>query len=172
MARPYPAELATDIVHRGETLHIRPVRPEDKELIVAEVGKRMTPEDLRMRFFGPIHGLSPEMAERLYNIDYDREMAFLLFNGGELEGLSRLVVEAGGEEAEFALTIASDRKRRGYGQLMMTHLLDYARSRGIKRVVGHVLRENDGMLALMDKLGFVRNARVSRGPDLRVEKVL
>ena len=168
--KPYPAELATDVDYRGEKLHIRPVRPEDKALIVSEVSKRMTPEDLRLRFFSPLHEISPEMATRLYDLDYDRQMAFLLFKGEELEGLVRLVIEDGDEQAEFALTIASDRQRLGYGELLMRHVLDYARTRGIKRVVGHVLRENTGMLALVEQLGFVRTPGVSGSFDLRVLK--
>src|SRR5687768_13106711 len=115
--RRYPAELATDVDHHGERLHIRPVRPDDKDLIVSEVSKRMTTEDLRLRFFSPIQGISPELARRLYEIDYDRAMAFLLLKEKELLGLVRLAIEDGDEQAaEFALTIASDRQRRGYGE--------------------------------------------------------
>ena len=36
----------------------------------------------------------------------------------------------------------------------MDRILDYARSRGIAEVWGHVLSENEGMLGLAHRLGF------------------
>ena len=50
--------------------------------------------------------------------------------------------------------VRSDLKGQGLGYLLMTEILDYARSRGIKRVHGDVLRENRTMLAMADDLGF------------------
>ena len=38
----------------------------------------------------------------------------------------------------------SDRQGRGYGELLLRHVLAYAEARGIKRVMGHILRENRG----------------------------
>ncbi len=77
--RPYPVELETEVTHGGEKLRIRPIRPDDEGLLQAFT-KRLTPEDVRMRFFGPLRELSHEMAARLTQIDYDREMAFLLLD--------------------------------------------------------------------------------------------
>ena len=168
--RPYPTELDTTLEHRGAQLRIRPVRPEDEPLIV-EFGKRMTAEDLRLRFFGPLREISHEMAARLTQIDYDREMAFLLFDARQLIGIGRLAADPGFEQAEFALAVASARQRCGYGELLLRHLLAYARTRGIRRVVGHVLRENRAMLGLAERVGFERVAGPASS-DLRVEKTL
>jgi acetyltransferase len=167
--RPYPVELETEIVHRGERLFIRPIRPDDEPLIQAFT-KRMNPEDVRMRFFGPLRELSHEMAARLTQIDYDREMAFLLLDGKELLGVGRLAADPDFEQAEFALIVASDRQGHGYGRLLLEHVLHYAKARGVTRVVGHVLRENDKMLDLAKRLGFVRESGRSGEPDIRVVK--
>jgi acetyltransferase len=167
--RPYPVELETEIVHRGERLFIRPIRPDDEPLIQAFT-KRMNPEDVRMRFFGPLRELSHEMAARLTQIDYDREMAFLLLDGKELLGVGRLAADPDFEQAEFALIVASDRQGHGYGRLLLEHVLHYAKARGVIRVVGHVLRENDKMLDLAKRLGFVRESGRSGEPDIRVVK--
>src|SRR5229473_2682400 len=168
--KPYPVELETEVVHGGERLFIRPIRPDDEPLIQAFT-KRMTPEDVRMRFFGPLRELSHEMAARLTQIDYDREMAFLLFDGEELIGVGRLAADPGFEQAEFALVVASDRHRRGYGELLLQHVLDYAKSRGVQRVVGQVLRENHKMLELTKRLGFKREGGRSGEADIRVVKL-
>jgi acetyltransferase len=68
--------------------------------------------------------------------------------------------------------VASDRHRQGIGSLLIEHILGYARSRGLKRVFGTVLRENTGMLALVERLGFVRNPGGSGGIDVRAIKDL
>ena len=169
--RPYPVDLETEVRHNEEKLRIRPIRPQDEALLDGFV-RRLSREDVRMRFFGPLRELSHEMAARLTQIDYDREMAFLLLDGDMLLGVGRLAADPGFEQAEFALVVASDRQGRGYGTLLLAHVLHYAKSRGIKRVMGHVLRENDKMLALVKRLGFRREGGRSGEPDLRVVKSL
>ena len=169
--RPYPVELESTIEHRGETLRIRPIRPQDEGML-GEFTKHLSREDIRLRFFGPIRELTHEMAARLTQIDYDREMAFLLLDGEELLGVGRLAAEPNFEQAEFALVVASDRQRRGYGELLLRHVIAYARSRGVKQVIGHVLRENQKMLALTERLGFKKQSGASGGYDLNVLKLL
>jgi acetyltransferase len=167
--RPYPVELETEVTHGGETLRIRPIRPDDEGLLQAFT-KRLTPEDVRMRFFGPLRELSHEMAARLTQIDYDREMAFLLLDDTGLLGVGRLAADPDFEQAEFALVVASDRQGRGYGTLLLNHVLHYARARGVQRVIGHVLRENQKMLELTKRMGFVRESGRSGEADIRVVK--
>jgi acetyltransferase len=169
--KPYPVELEAEIEHRGEKLRIRPIRPQDEE-VLGEFVKHLSPEDIRLRFFGPLRQLTHEMAARLTQIDYDREMAFLLLDGEKIVGVGRLAAEASFEQAEFALVVASERQRKGYGELLLRHVLDYARSRGIKRVMGHVLRENGKMLALTERLGFRKQSGAGGGYDMSVLKVL
>jgi acetyltransferase len=132
----------------------------------------MTPEDVRIRFFGPLRELGHEMAARMTQIDHDREMAFLLFDGEELLGVGRLAADPDFEQAEFALIVASDRQGRGYGRLLLDHVLHYAKVRGVKRVIGHVLHENHKMLELSKRLGFSRDSGRSGEPDIRVVKPL
>ena len=169
--KPYPAELAIEVRHGGETLRIRPIRPQDEPLLQSFT-KRLSPEDIRLRFFGPLRELSHEMAARLTQIDYDREMAFLLLDGEQLLGVGRLAADPGFEQAEFALIVSSDRQRRGYGALLLGHVLDYAKSRGVKRVVGHILRENRRMIDLAERLGFTPKTGRAGNSDLLMEKNL
>ncbi|HYX04752.1 MAG TPA: bifunctional acetate--CoA ligase family protein/GNAT family N-acetyltransferase [Reyranella sp.] len=166
---PYPVELETDIEHRGQTLHIRPIRPDDEGMLQA-FARRLTPEDIRLRFHGPLRELSHELAARLTQIDYDRDMAFLLLDGKELLGVGRLAADPGFEQAEFALVVASDRQGRGYGSLLLRHVLQFAKVRGIQRVFGLVLRENHRMLELTKRMGFTRESGRIGEPDVRVVK--
>ena len=66
----------------------------------------------------------------------------------------------------------SGHQRKGYGELLLRQVVDYARKRGIQRVIGHVLRENRKMLHLADRLGFTREAGAAGGSDLKVMKFL
>jgi len=165
--RPYPTELEVDIEHGGERLRIRPIRPDDEALLQRFI-RHLTAEDIRLRFFGPLRELTHEMAARLTQIDYDREMAFLLLEGEELLGVGRLAADPGFEQAEFALIVASDRQGRGYGELLLRHVLAYAKTRGVKRVVGHVLRENRKMLELANRLGFTPQGGRAGNADITV----
>ena len=98
--------------------------------------------------------------------------AFLLLDGKYLLGVGRLAADPGFEQAEFALVVASDRQRKGYGELLLRHVLAYAKTRGIQRVIGMVLRENRKMLHLAERLGFKRETGMGDGNCLRVVKFL
>ena len=80
---PYPVELTEHwATHDGERLTIRPIRPEDAEQHGAFFS-RLSPQDIRYRFFTAMRELSPEQMARLTQIDYDREMAFIAVREAE-----------------------------------------------------------------------------------------
>ena len=92
---PYPVELTEHwATHDGERLTVRPIRPEDAEQHGAFFS-RLSPQDIRYRFFTAMRELSPEQMARLTQIDYDREMAFVAVReaSGETVGVARLVCE-------------------------------------------------------------------------------
>ncbi len=108
---PYPADLIEHCDARGERLIIRPIRPEDADQHGAFFA-RLSPEDIRYRFFTAMRELSPEMMARLTQIDYDREMAFVAIREftGETVGVARLITEADGMTGEFAVIVQRDLK--------------------------------------------------------------
>jgi acetyltransferase len=164
--RPYPAALESRARLRdGHEITIRPVRPEDAPAF-HEAFAHVSAESVRMRFFGPLTALSEAYAARLTQIDYDREMALVAANGG-IMGVARLSADPDNERAEYAIIVRDDLHRRGLGEVLMRHLIAYARDKGIGDLYGDVLAENRAMLALADKLGFARqrspeDARVVR----------
>ena len=87
--RPYPRELEEKVKLRdGQEMIIRPIRPEDAPALRSAF-KKLTPRDVRFRFFAPMSDLSQAMAARLTQIDYDREMALIALNphpGEETDG--------------------------------------------------------------------------------------
>jgi acetyltransferase len=156
--RAYPQALEDTItVPGGRNFDLRPIRPEDAPLLQAMIEK-VTPEDSRLRFFSAVRQLAPQMAARLSQIDYDREMALVALDpqapNPEIVGVVRITADPDGERAEYAVLVRSDLKGLGLGWKLMKRILAYAQSRGIKQVFGHVLRENATMIAMAKELGF------------------
>ncbi|MGU3495200.1 GNAT family N-acetyltransferase [Xanthobacteraceae bacterium A53D] len=153
--RPYPTALSRPItLTDGQMLLLRPIRPED-EPALGEMVRRSDPRDVRMRFLGSLKDFPHLMAARLSQIDYDREMALVAAaEGGEILGVVRIIADPDNEEAEYAIMVRSDMKGRGLGYRLMNEILDQAEKRGIQRVFGDVLRENQPMLHLAQDLGF------------------
>ena len=171
--RPYPAELEKDIeIRDGRRLRIRPIRPEDAPALV-EMGRRSTPEDLRLRFFGGMRSISPPLAARLSQIDYDREIALVATdpaapgNGGEILGVVRLIGDPDNILGEYAVMVRSDLKGHGLGYSLMEEMLVCARRRGLSAVEGDVLAENATMLQMARALGAAAQATA----DARVVRV-
>jgi len=151
--RPYPKTLEREenLPMLGKAL-LRPVRPEDEGRFL-EFFERLSREDVRLRFFAALRSLPRAQLVRLTQIDYDREMAFVL-ERGEIMGAARIVADPDNLRAEFAVTVRSDLKGKGIGTLLLRRLLDYAWERGIAEVYGDVLAENTLMIALCRDLGF------------------
>lgn len=156
--RPYPRELESQVFLRdGRSIVTRPIRPEDAPAL-QEMVARAAPEDLRLRFFQPIRRLPEQLAARLTQIDYDREMAFVSFDPAEPEsvtGVARLMADPDVREAEYAIIVRTDWKGKGLGYSLMQRLLNFARERGVTSIYGEVLRENETMLKMAEDLGFV-----------------
>jgi acetyltransferase len=169
--RPYPKRLEKEAsLADGRAFRLRPIRPEDEPLIHEMLAKSTT-EDLRLRFFAPLKRLSPLLAARLTQIDYDREMAFVAERDGAILGAVRISADPDNIEAEYAVFVRSDMKGKGLGYLLMQEMIAYAGSRGIRAVTGKVLRENTTMLRMANELGFVRR-RDSEDPgivEVRIE---
>jgi acetyltransferase len=159
---PYPDELAQPWTSGGQNLMVRPLRPEDADAHAAFF-KRLSPTDIRFRFFSAMNELSPERMARLTQIDYEREMAFIAVrqDAGETVGVARLVSDTEGRAGEFAIVVQPDMKGHGLASHLMRRLIDWARDRGLKEVVGQILSDNATMLAFARHLGF----EVHRLPD-------
>ncbi len=159
---PYPADLIEHRTMGPDRITIRPIRPEDAEAHTAFFA-RLSPEDIRYRFFSAMRELSPEQTVRLTQVDYDREMAFIAVKDAtnETVGVARLACEPGGDSGEFAVIVQADMKGRGLASHLMRRLIDWARGQGLKRAVGQILADNTPMLAFIRHLGF----SVHRMPD-------
>ncbi|MBC8748422.1 MULTISPECIES: bifunctional acetate--CoA ligase family protein/GNAT family N-acetyltransferase [Paraburkholderia] len=155
---PYPRRFEETIDWQGMRVTVRPIRPED-ENAHRDFAQAMTPEDLRLRFFGAVGAFDHSQLARMTQIDYDREMALIATVDNEdgvaqTLGVVRAVADPDNETAEFAVTVRSDQKGRRLGQLLMQRIIAYARARDTHWLVGEALRENTAMIALARASGF------------------
>ncbi len=157
--RPYPKHLEIPLtLPDGRAFVVRPVLPEDEPAFHALFG-RMTAEEIRLRFFAPMRELGHQMAARMTQLDYDREMAFVVATPeppgqARIVGVIHLNGDADGERGEFAVMVDTGMTGLGLGPLLMRRMLDHARAIGLHEVIGEVLRENAPMLKLCKVFGF------------------
>ena len=157
--RPYPASLECSLnLTNGERFSLRPIRPDDASRLTAMV-EASAAEDVRLRFRAGLKRLPLAWAERLSQIDYEREMALVAEDAeGAILGVGRLAADPEGTVGEFALMVRTDHQARGLGHALLSEVLGYARGRGLKTVWGHIERGNERMLALATDLGFAIDA--------------
>jgi acetyltransferase len=135
--RPYPRELEqTAVLRDGREIRLRPIRPDDAPTL-QQLFHSLTLEDRRKRLFSSMRELPDELAARLTQIDYDREMVLVALDPDDPDlfwGGARIAADADNRRAEYSVTIRSDKQGLGLGRICFERVLDYARSRGIEEV--------------------------------------
>jgi protein lysine acetyltransferase len=140
----------------GGRIRIRPIVPEDRELIRG--GFEQLSEESRYRRFMGLKRLSEHDLDYLTNIDYTNHFAWVAFAHDEPHepgvGVARYVRDRENpEEAEAAVAILDDYHNRGIGTLLLEALAAVALENGIRRFVGYVLVDNKPMKDLLHTLG-------------------
>lgn len=154
----------TETLSDGTRVIIRPIRKEDAALERAFI-KRLSPESRRLRFLGQINEASDDLVKALTDIDYRRDMAYvaLVHRDGEKReiGVARYGTNDEGTACECAIAVADEWRHRGLGVALMRHLIDVARSRGVRSMFSIDEADNAPMRDLAKFLGFRR----ARDPD-------
>ena len=153
--RPYPNELEEIIyLKNGIKCLLRPILPEDEHLLKNFI-TQVTKEDLYYRYFSEINEFTHDDLANMTQIDYDREMTFIVIKGSsEIIGVVRVIEDPDNQEAEFAVLVRSDMKGNTIGYQLMDKIIRYSRSRGTQRLTAITMPENKKMLQLAQKLGF------------------
>lgn len=148
-----PRHWEADVLLRdGRTAHIRPIRPEDAELLV-EFYSRVSDESKYYRFFSPMPVLSEKDVRRFTQVDYSDRVAFVILVGGQMIAVGRYD-KAGPDNAEVAFLVEDAHQGRGIGQLLLEHLAQAGRERGIEKFVAEVLPDNRKMIHTFRDAGY------------------
>jgi acetyltransferase len=170
---PYPAELTTTYEAKGKIFTLRPIRPEDADAHGA-MFTRLTPEDIRFRFFSAMRVLGAEQISRMTDVDYGREMAFIAVDGatGATAGVARLVRnDTDGATAEFAVVVEPAVKGLGLASALMRAIIAWGKAQGVAEINGQILADNAPMLAFIKRLGFTVS-RIPGEPDILEAKLI
>jgi GNAT superfamily N-acetyltransferase len=156
----------TEHLRDGRQVEIRALRPDDKDDMLAAIG-RTGSQSLQRRFFVSKRGFSEREIAFFTKIDFDKHVALVALAEEDghkaIVGGGRYVVTDPGT-AEMAFTVIDDYQGQGLGTLLMRHLAVVAREAGLKELIAEVLPENTAMRKVFDKFGF--QARRSTDPTL------
>jgi acyl-CoA synthetase (NDP forming)/RimJ/RimL family protein N-acetyltransferase len=154
----YPREWEADVLLAdGGVAHLRPIRPSDADRLVAFY-ERVSPESKYLRFFVPYPRLSNRDVKRFTEVDYVDRVAFIITLGENMIAVGRYE-RVENDHAEVSFLIEDAHQGRGIAQLLLEHLAQAARERGITRFVAEVLPENRRMAKVFADAGY----RVSKG---------
>lgn len=157
---PYPAALVHHLERGGRRYEVRPVRPDDEPALI-HLLESLDPETVRLRFFAYIRHFSHDLAARMTQIDYDRELALVITEQSQPErlvGMGTLAADPDGARAEFAVLVDQAHCGVGLGRHLLEEFLRHAREQGIAAIFGEVLAENSTMLGLARAMGFSLHA--------------
>jgi GNAT superfamily N-acetyltransferase len=140
---------------------IRPIAAQDKDAERTFIAG-LSAQSRRYRFLGAMACPSERMIEQFINIDYVHEVAFAAVIPEDarerIVGISRYSTDAEGVNCECAVTVSDEWQQKGLGTLLMKHLIEVARTRGIRRMTSIDLAENTRMQDLARYLGFSTRA--------------
>ncbi|MBL8227141.1 MAG: GNAT family N-acetyltransferase [Bryobacterales bacterium] len=164
--RPYPVEYVdTWKMKNGESVIIRPIRPEDEPLL-AGFHETLSERTVYFRYLSALK-LSTRIAHdrlvRICFIDYARQMALVVEHENRVIAVGRLYKDSqayarGRREAEFALVVSDHAQGQGIGKELLRRIIDIARKEGVEMLFGEISAENQTMQAICRSMGF----RISR----------
>ncbi len=168
---PFPEHLDKEVRLRdGSKITLRPIRPEDAK-IEDEFIRNLSSESKYFRFMAAVQELTREMLVRYTQIDYDREMAFIatsMRGGSETQiAVARYVTNADGKSCEFAIVVGDEWHGKGVATIVMNTLIEQARTKKLKTMIGEIFSHNHPMLHLCRSLGF-KIATSEEDPGLKI----
>jgi RimJ/RimL family protein N-acetyltransferase len=142
----------------GTPVTFRMMQPEDADIEQAFVTS-LSERSRSQRFFSGLRQLTPRMLALLTNPDYPKSYALIatVTEGGRERQIGVARYAPTGEEgvAEFAVVVSDEWQGHGVGSELLQLVIIAAAIAGLRRLEGVILRENERMLTLAKKLGFV-----------------
>ena len=159
-----PPKLDCDaLLLDGSTVHVRPIRPDDGERLVA-FHSTLSPESIYLRFFSAHPSLRPDEIHRFTHIDGRDRMALVATVRDRIIGVARYDrVVTTPEEAEVAFVVTDLFQGKGVATLLLEILAAQARTQGITTLRAEVLWQNAPMQEVFRHSGFRSEASCGDG---------
>jgi acetate---CoA ligase (ADP-forming) len=158
--RPYPSEREAHIVLRdGSTLHVRPVRADDREAISTFLDG-LSPESMVFRFFG-VPNLS-WVVNWSVDVDYADRFALVAETGTPPKIVAHAAyIRCSEDMAEIAFLVADAFQGHGISTTLLAHLAEVAELNGISTFTAEVMPSNHRMIEMFRESGFPVDVRSS-----------
>jgi acyl-CoA synthetase (NDP forming)/RimJ/RimL family protein N-acetyltransferase len=149
----YPKEREADVVLAdGAVAHVRPIRPEDADAIVA-LHSRFSDRTRYLRYFSPYPRIPQKDLQRFVNVDHHDREALVVQYGDQLIAVGRYD-RIGADDAEVAFVVEDAYQGRGVGSVLLEHLAAAAEAEGINHFTAEVLPENGPMQRVFADAGY------------------
>jgi len=132
---------------------VRPIKPED-EPALRKFADEIDNRDLWHSFFVPLRARTHETAARLSQIDYDREMTLVAWQGERVAGLARSTADPDFEAAECAVIIRADLREQGLARGLLQALIGAIAALGVRHAVMRFPAEQARIVKIAAELGF------------------
>ena len=154
-------QFAQDVVLRdGTTVHLRPIRPDDKQRLIDGFG-RLSATSISSRFFGAKQALTAKELKYFTEVDFEHHVSFVVEEnskeGLKIIGAARYIElkEQGAERvAEVAFVVDDQHQNLGLGTLLFEQIVIIAQKKGISKLMAEVLRRNRNMLRIFERSGL------------------
>jgi GNAT superfamily N-acetyltransferase len=152
---------ATEVTLRdGRRATIRPIRHDDVASTAGFID-HLSAQSKHTLFLGGIPRLSETALARLCNPDQGRDMAYVAVaadaEGGDEQRQIGVCRYAGADPvagAEISVAVADEWQHLGLGKLLLSRIIEHARSHGVRRLYSMDSVTNAPMRRLARELGF------------------
>lgn len=148
----YPVEEERTVqLKTGKSIMLRPATAADAQGI-RSLFHRLPKDDVYTRFFRRVRALSAAEIQRLCNLDYGNDVAFVAVHGSRenevVVGHACYFVNPTTNLGETAFMMHPEWQSTGLGTAMQRRLMEHAKQRGVRGFVAEVLEDNQRMIKL------------------------
>ncbi|HRX85344.1 MAG TPA: GNAT family N-acetyltransferase [Phycisphaerae bacterium] len=163
----YPDRFEKPAVDKeGEPLLLRPVRPSDEGRL-HDLYYAMSDESLYKRFFQVRKVMPHATLQKLCNVDYEAEMSIVASAGSaeapRIVGAASYTLDPAARSADVAFVVEDRAQGRGIGRLLLSHLMEIARTKGLTTFTADVLVTNGAMKHLFESVGGAQVGEAHEG---------
>jgi len=154
----YPDELKKYVnLKDGNRVLLRPIKPSDATM-KQHLFYALSKESVSRRFLGSLKAMPMKRVWPYVVVDYENEMSIVatVEEGGteNLIGIGSYVRTPHTTTAEVSFAVRDDWQNRGIGTLLLDHLIEIARKRGLTGFTAWVSINNSRMMHIFKKCGY------------------
>jgi acyl-CoA hydrolase/L-amino acid N-acyltransferase YncA len=150
--RAYPVEEELQLALKDQrSVLVRPAASSDGEAI-RQLFHQLPDRDVYTRFFRKVRGLSNMDVQRLCNVNFENEVAFVATSGSrenpQIVAQSCYFIDPTTNLGETAFMVHPAWQGCGLGSALQRRMMAHASARGVRGFVAEILATNDNMIRL------------------------